>query len=54
MEWTSWNTTTNVRFGLSCHTPLGELGLTFSERQSVSKPGEFTSRVQLSLGPFEP
>ena len=52
MEWITWNTTANARFGATLRTRNGEYGFTFSERPSVSKPGEFTSRLQASLGPY--
>jgi hypothetical protein len=52
IEWTSWNTTANVRFGAARQTRYGQAGFAFSERLSGSKPGELTSRLQASLGPY--
>ena len=51
MQWIYGNTTANVRFGVSPPTSFGVIGLTLSERPSVSQPGEFTSRIQATLGP---
>ena len=48
MEWIMGNTTANSRFGGTLRTRNGEYGVTFSERPSVSKPGDIAFALKVA------